>query len=1077
MAKKKKKVKSKLSKPSVSLTRNGYKFEASLKANDSDATHFHIEKWIWEAKDTKRTSNKNKEYQKWDKAVSTSSVSFTLNKNKYYPFVGSGQSNYNERIDKIVVKVWTTGVYKWTTTKKDGKKKKTVNHSKNISSDAVTVTYEFDNAIDPKVSLEYNQSDTSLNMTVDINDDYGINSTRKKVATRAWVWVTKKVKGGKETDVSGWGGKWYNRDTTPSLTSQIAKSVSPDTPVKFIAHSYAAGPGGKSGTKTAEHIFARPNVPSKPTVKKMNLLKGSNVDRGYGLYMVTYNLNKDAWHPVDNVTIEYRDQTQHLGASDSNGEDMGNWQTAKSIGNGDISEIETDELGAVADDSVRYFRIKAEHDGNVTPGWVTGAVSYGKISNVSGLSATADTVGDKQVLVFKWTNPSTQLFGTDPDSKFYNGDKMGYYNRLRIVIFKNTTQDKGKIKTIYYPTQSFGDQEWKDQSWVYEIPSSDLGKDIDYCFQVRIGKDNLDPGGISDNLWLRGINVPAKCTKVRGTKQANNTTVQVTWSNPIKDDTVRNGVEIAWSTMPNAFESNNPPSTTTFANGAMTKAYITGLTAGEVYYFWVRLYDEQNGTTNYGIWSDISPGVLLADDPDVPVLTLSRSWIKDGGNLSAQWTYYASGNLPQKSATIYISSDKANWITLTSVSGEDDRCTLDFSNLKKYPQLNFVSGDYYLRVSVSNDMGSATSEPVQLTIAEKPTCSITSTSIIDYSLQTEVIDSSVEGTTETTDIKALRSLPLTVTVAGNGDLNLYVYCIDDYARERPGRIDNMYHGDCIWTSPVEAGTVTISDIELADNAKYRVQVECVDPDTLLTADSQYIDFKVIWEHQAVEPDSSEITINADGTAVLVPVKPEGASDTDVCDIYRTTADGRYLCYQGAAWGTTIIDKLPTFGDVVEPAYCFCTRTTDGDEAWCDLIYELDGSGIIVNYGNEVLNLPWNVTIDDSRSKQGEIRSHLGGTKTFYGQPYIDRSQSLSTEIVKMENEDLVGQLYDLSRYTELCYVRTSNCVGYPATVDVTINREYNNSIISVSLSAKEADAETEFLGKLPDVESTEETTA
>ena len=66
----------------------------------------------------------------------------------------------------------------------------------------------------------------------------------------------------------------------------------------------------------------------------------------------------------------------------------------------------------------------------------------------------------------------------------------------------------------------------------------------------------------------------------------------------------------------------------------------------------------------------------------------------------------------------------------------------------------------------------------------------------------------------------------------------------------------------------------------------------------------------------------------------------------------------------------------------------------------------------------------------------------------------------------MEDEDLVSQLYELSRYTELCYVRTSNCMGYPATVDVSINREYNNDIVSVSLSAKEADSNGEFLGEI-----------
>jgi hypothetical protein len=266
---------------------------------------------------------------------------------------------------------------------------------------------------------------------------------------------------------------------------------------------------------------------------------------------------------------------------------------------------------------------------------------------------------------------------------------------------------------------------------------------------------------------------------------------------------------------------------------------------------------------------------------------------------------------------------------------------------------------------------------------------------------------------------------------------------------------------------VEAGDYSISKIALADNARYRLQLECVDPDTNLAAEPKYIDFEVHWSHQAVAPEDSELIINEDKTATLIPRKPEGADATDVCDIYRTTADGRYLCRRDVPWGTTVIDRLPTFGTGMELAYCFCTRTVNGDEAWVDLIYTLDGSGIIINYGNEEIKLPWNVTNGDNRTKTGEIRTHLGGGKTYYGQPTIDRSHSLSSVLVKMDNEDVIEKLYELSRYNELCYVRTSNGIGYPATVDVSTNRDFNNQIVSVSIDAKEADGVDEFLAEIP----------
>lgn len=1063
--------KTKLSKPSVSLSRNGYKLTLSLDANDSDAKNIYIEKWVYEAKDIGKSGNRGKEHEKIKKGAKTKSWSLTLKKESYYPFVSDGsaanpkQSDYSQRIEKVVFRVWTEGVVEWTTGQ--GKKKK--HHSRKVESDYIWKTYEFDNATKPSVSLTYNNDGNSFTEKVDINDDYSITSNKKKVTTRCWVRMTQLLKGStKETVVSGHAGRWYNRDTDSEVRNVIRNlTIPPSTPIRYKVYAYGAGPGGKSDEVTAQHVFAKPLAPPKPQLKRVNALKSSSVENGYGIYMVGININtgwdaknKVSWHPVDNVIVEYRDQDEYKGASDVFGELKGSWSTAKDNINSAIKQIQTDVLGAVADDMVRYFRIRSVYDGIPTPGYMSDIVAYGKPSELSGVSANSQSIDGKQCLVFSWSKPTSKLYGTDPTSKLYNGGVLGEDGRLRIKIFKNNTNTLLKVIKVLT-------DEWQDCKWVYEIPESDLDKEIDYCFQVCVGLDNLDPGARSDNVWARNIKVPAKCKNVVGVKQSNNTTVELTWDNPTKTDDIYNGIEIAWSTMPNAWESNSSPSTVQFENGAMTKAYITGLSAGEVYYFWVRRYEERNESTTYGIWSDVSAGVMMSDEPDTPVLTLSRSWIKEGGSLVAQWIYQASGNLPQTNAQIEIQSGKSSWGPIVNVDGEDDKCTVTLNSSA------FPAGDYNLRATVANELGEAYSEPVSLTVATIPKCSITSSSIIDYTYPVYDDDGNeITNPTETTTVKALTALPLTVTLTGNGDLNLYVYCVDDYQWEHPDKTDDVFQGDCIWTSPVEAGDYTITDIALADNAKYRIQVECVDPDTNLKAEAKYIDFEVHWAHQAIAPVDSTVTINEDGTASLVAVKPEGVSDTDVCDIYRTTADGRHLCYRNAPWGATIIDSLPTFGETVDNSYCFCTRTSDSDETWCEIGYELSGSGIIVNYGSQVLKLPWNVSNSDDRTKQGEIRSHLGGSKSFYGLPYIDRSNSLSAEIVKMEDEDLVGKLYDLSRFTELCYVRTSNCIGYPAVVDVSINRDYNNQILSISLSAKEADAENDFLGRKPDEEIT-----
>ena len=77
-----KKTKSELNKPTVALTREGYKFVLSFSNIDSDAKYIWIERWVYEHQDKGGTA-KEKEYHKIKLgAKSNSSWSFTLDKTK-----------------------------------------------------------------------------------------------------------------------------------------------------------------------------------------------------------------------------------------------------------------------------------------------------------------------------------------------------------------------------------------------------------------------------------------------------------------------------------------------------------------------------------------------------------------------------------------------------------------------------------------------------------------------------------------------------------------------------------------------------------------------------------------------------------------------------------------------------------------------------------------------------------------------------------------------------------------------------------------------------------------------------------
>lgn len=1026
--------------PTVSLSRDGYTFTLSIGGIDTNASKIHVIRRVFEVGDKKSSGA-------WDSsqadvgtdtlAATATSWTYTLPKSDYYPYYTGGisalegtaayESDLSKRIPRVSFGVYVSTTVK-VTTKVNGKK---TTKKKTIKSDKTWCIYKFKAAVKPDVSIAYDENGTSFTYGIDLNDDYSIDSDEKAICTRAYGWLTRKEKGGSTVRVSGHNGKWYNSDATKNIRSQITSEIGSVTPIKYVIHAYGAGPGGKSDTVTASHIMARPLYQNKPKVSKIT----DYGDYNNGFYYIKWDINTgDGWYPVDTVTLQYRDQDDEKSDSDAYGTDMGTWSTAVENIHHSINAIYTPDLGAVPEDNIRYFRLLVEHDGVQVPSQISNNAEFGMPSNVSDVNVEVETLNNNQVPVFTWTNSNTKL------------------DSAKLLIYASYDSNN-PIKTIKY-----GSTAWNDQKYIYSSFSR-YGEAIKYGFRIRIGENSTLGSKQTSILWTSDVIIPDKCTNVAGAKFANNTTVEVTWDNPTKKDTIYNGVEVAWSTNVYAWESNEKPSSTTFENGTMEKAYVVGLTEGEIYYFWVRLYEENDSTTNYGLWSDPSAGVLLADKPDKPVLTTSRSWVKVAGKLVAQWEYAASGSLPQTGAQVFISATGSDysWQAFEAVSGEDNTCTLDLSKV-----YNCAAGDYALKVIVNNSLGCAESDVIDLKVAANPTCSISSSSIVD---QTFTVYSDNFSSTSTYTTKCLNSMPLKVTAIGDGDLKVYVYCIDNRKWEHPHKTENLCSNDCVWSGTVYSGIEhSIDAIRLADNCRYRLQVECVDSDTGLSASPAYIDFEVHWAHQAVAPVNSTVAITEDDVAVLTVIKPSGASDTDVCDIYRVTSDRRYLCYRGASWGSVIYDWHPTFGDTSNAAYCFCTRTTDYDEAWSDVFYSLSGSGIILDYGGSRVELPWNVSISDDRKKQGEVRTHLGGTKLYYETPNIERTQSITLDLLKNDNQDLIEKLYELSRYAGPCYLRSSDGIGYPAVVDVSINREYNNQIVSCSISATEADDVEEFLG-------------
>lgn len=257
----------------------------------------------------------------------------------------------------------------------------------------------------------------------------------------------------------------------------------------------------------------------------------------------------------------------------------------------------------------------------------------------------------------------------------------------------------------------------------------------------------------------------------------------------------------------------------------------------------------------------------------------------------------------------------------------------------------------------------------------------------------------------------------------------------------------------LWTAPVTPPTIC-----LHDGATYDVTAVATDTKTLLSSEKAAASFAVSWSHKASEPSPST-TVEADRSTLaarITPAAPSGAAETDLVDVYRYTPDGAYPIATDVPFGYSVTDRFAPFSSGTELGYRLCTRTKDGDLAWADYPYELSHTSMRFDFGEQHLELPYNIVTSDSWQKSFELREHMDGTRAGYWNPGATRSGALSTDIIKMESAEARSLLAELAKHAGPCFVRTPNGCAYPANVEVeSYGLTFDSVSVPVSLKATE----------------------
>lgn len=270
--------------------------------------------------------------------------------------------------------------------------------------------------------------------------------------------------------------------------------------------------------------------------------------------------------------------------------------------------------------------------------------------------------------------------------------------------------------------------------------------------------------------------------------------------------------------------------------------------------------------------------------------------------------------------------------------------------------------------------------------------------------------------------------------------------------------------------------------ELNDTAPYRV-VATLNDELGQSAEDE-LAVSVNWANQATTPYATASIDEDNAIAVLRPIAPveeeniesyasiesfpaEGDADkayiaedtgkiyrwrdseytenTDVCDIYRLSVDRPQLVFKGAVYGQVYVDPYPTIGEY--GGHRFVDRTINGDYtladgsfAWIDTDDIFETHANLIDFGEDQVELLYEVDISNSWSKDFQETKYLGGSIQGDWNRSVSRTSSMKVKMVSDLDQESIQKMRRLAEYPGICHVRTKDGSSYAA--DVQLNETY-----------------------------------
>lgn len=290
-----------------------------------------------------------------------------------------------------------------------------------------------------------------------------------------------------------------------------------------------------------------------------------------------------------------------------------------------------------------------------------------------------------------------------------------------------------------------------------------------------------------------------------------------------------------------------------------------------------------------------------------------------------------------------------------------------------------------------------------------------------------------------------------------------------------------------------SANVSLPDsVDLRDGYTYTLEYTAVNDETGLRSDTVNEDGEIVTEvkdfsvsYNETMPQPSFYLVadpSEESHSFKVRIVVQEASGTlptgTLLEVYRVTRDGAHRIFQSDSWrnaakAVTILDTFPPYSQYTDSVYRVAYRSANGTVAWKDRSYNLHGYAIRFDWGDPEIEkhggyshvtLPYNVKWTDSWTKNARVELHMDGQYAGYWRKGVDRTNNISTEMVRMTGEEQVGRVMALANYTGPVLVRLPDNLVFCANVEVNnLDVSFDSLTVSASFSAHQISMASEFM--------------